>query len=66
MTRIQKIEQEIKELAPNELAAFRKWFQEYDAGQWDKQIEEDVAMGKLDQLAQKALADHNAGKTTEI
>ncbi len=66
MTRIQKLEQEIMKLAPSELAAFRKWFQAYDSDQWDSQIEEDALTGKLDRLAQKALKDHTAGKTTEI
>jgi hypothetical protein len=60
MTRVEKLEQEVKELARSELAAFRKWFQEYETTQWDIQIEEDVATGKLNRLAQKALAEHRA------
>lgn len=66
MTRIQKLEQEVRKLAPGELAAFRKWFRDYDSDQWDSQIEEDALTGKLDRLAQKALADHKAGKTSQL
>ncbi len=66
MTRIQTIEREIKELTRSELAAFRRWFQEFDAAQWDRQIEEDALAGKLDGLAEKALADHKAGRTKEL
>ena len=66
MSRIQRLEQEIKELTPRELAAFRRWFQEYDAAEWDKQICEDALAGRFDKLAEKALADHQAGRTTEI
>ena len=66
MTKIQRLERQIKELTPNELAAFRKWFDQYDSVVWDKQIEEDAAAGKLDKLAEKALADHKAGRTREI
>jgi len=66
MTRIQRLERQIKELTPRELAAFRKWFQEYDAAEWDKQIEGDALAGRFDKLAEKALADHQAGQTTEI
>ena len=66
MTRIQELEQEIRKLAPSELAAFRKWFEDYDSDQWDSRIEEDAMSGKFDRLAQKALADHKAGKTSEI
>jgi hypothetical protein len=66
MTRIQKLEQEIKELTRSELAAFRRWFNEFDAAQWDRQIEEDALAGKFDRLAEKALADHQAGRTKEL
>lgn len=60
MTRIQKLEREIKELTRSELAAFRQWFQELDAAQWDRRIEEDALAGKLDRFAEKALEDHRA------
>lgn len=66
MTRVQRLEQEIRELTAGELAAFREWFQEYDGAEWDRQIEEDALAGKFDKLAEKALADHKAGRTTEI
>ena len=66
MTKVQELEQEVRKLAPSELAAFRKWFQDFDSHNWDSQIEEDALTGKLDHLAQKALADHKAGKTSEI
>jgi len=66
MTKVQRLEQEIKDLTPSELVAFRKWFQEYDATEWDRQIEEDALAGKFDKLAEKALSDHKAGRTSEI
>lgn len=66
MTKVQRLEQEIKGLTPSELSAFREWFHEYDSVAWDKQIEQDAAANKLDKLAEKALADHKAGRTREI
>lgn len=66
MTKVQKLAREIEELSPAELAAFRKWFQEYDSVEWDKQIEQDAMTGKLDRLAEKALVDHKAGRTKEL
>lgn len=66
MTRVQRLTREIEELTSEELAAFRKWFQEYDAAVWDEQIERDAAAGRLDKLAEKALADHKAGRTKEM
>ena len=46
--------------------AFREWFLTYDAEEWDQQIEADVQSGKLDALADAAIADHKAGRTQEL
>ncbi len=62
MTRIQSIENEVRKLSKPELAQFRKWFEEYEAEAWAREIERDVASGKLDKLAQNALEDYKAGK----
>jgi len=66
MTKIEKIEQEIQRLTASELAAFRDWFHKYDADAWDRQIERDIAAGKLDRLADEARAEHAAGKTKSL
>jgi hypothetical protein len=66
MTKVEKIEQDIRKLNRDELLAFRRWFREYDSDEWDRQIEEDVRAGKLDKLAEEALAEHRAGKSKEI
>ena len=66
MSKIQKIEHEIQGLSPSELAAFRRWFREFDAEAWDRQIEEDIQAGKLDALANAALKSFEAGKCSEI
>ena len=66
MSKVESIEQEVQGLTPSELAAFRRWFLEFDAQVWDRQIEGDVRKGKLDKLAEEALAAHRAGKSTEI
>ncbi len=66
MTKIKKIEQDVRKLKRDELSAFRRWFREFDSDVWDRQIEEDVLAGKLDKLAEEALAAHHAGKSKEI
>ncbi|HEB76742.1 MAG TPA: hypothetical protein ENJ04_10345 [Nitrospirae bacterium] len=66
MTSVKEIEHAVEKLTKNELAAFRKWFEEFDAEVWDKQFEEDVAAGKLDKLASKAIADYRVGKCKEL
>jgi hypothetical protein len=66
MGKIEKIEEEIQALSPEELAQFRVWFLEYDWAIWDRQIERDSEAGRLDDLAARALRDHAAGKSTPI
>jgi len=55
-----------EQLSEKELATLRAWFAEFQARQWDGQIERDVAAGKLDWLAEEALAEHAAGKTRRL
>ena len=64
MSRIEKLEYEVQSLNPEELKAFRDWFAGYDADAWDAQIEEDARSGKLHELAQRALRDHQEGRST--
>ncbi|MBI5566329.1 MAG: hypothetical protein HY870_15630 [Chloroflexi bacterium] len=66
MSTVQEIEQAVSQLAPRDLARFRKWFDVFDAKAWDKQFERDVRAGKLDKLADQALADFHAGKFREL
>jgi hypothetical protein len=66
MTKVEKIEQDVRKLSRDELLAFRKWFREYDSDEWDRQIEDDVRAGKLDKVAEEALAAHRAGKSKEL
>jgi len=66
MSRVEKIESQIREFSSEELAAFRDWFAEFDASAWDRQFEADVKAGKLDSLAEKALNDHAAGHSREL
>jgi hypothetical protein len=42
MTRLKQAEDQVKELSPEELAAFREWFAKFDADIWDRQFEADV------------------------
>lgn len=66
MTRVEALEREVQNLTPEELAAFRDWFAEYDWQVWDRQLERDVAAGKLDKLAAEARAEYERGETTEL
>jgi len=66
MTRVQEIESAIQRLSREELSSFRDWFQEFDAESWDRQLEEDVNSGRLDALADEALADLREGRSTDL
>ena len=64
MGKVEQIERAIKALSPDELEQL--WFADFDAVHWDRQLEADVASGRLDKLAERALAEHAAGRTTPL
>lgn len=66
MDTVERIEQEIEALSPDNLARFRAWFAEFDWANWDRQLERDVAAGRLDPLAEQALRDHASGRTRPL
>ena len=66
MTRVEQLEREIEKLKPEEFAKLRNWLLEKDWTAWDRQLEEDVAAGRLDKLAEDALAEHARGETTDL
>ncbi len=66
MEKVEQIEREVQEFSTEELARFREWFTAFDAEAWDRQFEEDVAAGRLDALADRALRDHADGKSTNL
>jgi hypothetical protein len=65
MTKVEMLEREVAELAPEELAIFREWFAAFDAKAWDRQLEADEA-GKLNVVAESALKEYRAGKTRPL
>lgn len=66
MEKVDKIEREVEELSSAELARFRQWFAAFDAEEWDRQFEADVKRGRLDALADRALREHAAGRSTTL
>jgi len=66
MSKLEAIEKRVSGLSAEELSQFRRWFAEFDAAACDRQIERDAKAGKLDALADEAVRDHAAGKSTEF
>jgi hypothetical protein len=66
MGKLETIEKFVAELPAEDLRIFREWFDEFLAQKFDEQIERDITAGKLDALAEEALADLKAGRTTPL
>ena len=63
---IQQIKKAVSRLPQVQLKEFRVWFEEFDAAQWDEQFEQDVASGKLNDIAGKAISDFRKGQFEKI
>jgi hypothetical protein len=64
MSRVENIEDQVKSLNSEELRLFREWFAGFDAELWDAQIESDAKNGKLRSLAERAVRDHQSGRSS--
>jgi hypothetical protein len=63
MSTVHEIEQAIRTLGPKDFAELRDWIATFDADLWDRQLEQDVAAGRLKRFAEEALRDldHTSG-----
>jgi hypothetical protein len=66
MTTVESITTAIAQLPPEQVAQVRAWLAEYDERLWDEQIAQDERAGRLDALAERALAEHQAGRTRPL
>jgi len=60
------LEKAVARLTPDQLAKFRNWFDAFDAARFDGKIERDAKAGRLDRLADEALADFRKGDAREL
>jgi hypothetical protein len=66
MTTVEEITAAIAELPPEQVAQVREWLNERVEAEWDAQIEQDERAGRLDALADRALAEYRAGRTRPL
>jgi len=66
MSKVEELERAVSQLDREQLAAFRRWFLEFDTELWDRQFEEDVAAGRLDALGDEAVREHREGRTRPL
>jgi hypothetical protein len=65
MSTVEQLEEALRRMSPDERAAFRAWYAEFDAEEWDRQFEADVAAGRLDWLVDEARKDRQEGRCTD-
>ncbi len=63
---IEELESVVAGLSAAELARFSQWFEEFMADQWDRQIEQDMAAGRLDTALKRADDHYEAGRCTPL
>ncbi|MFM6044139.1 MAG: hypothetical protein ACKPCC_16305 [Dolichospermum sp.] len=61
MLTLKQLETAILQLSPNDFNQLLEWFFDLDYQRWDEQLEDDIAVGKLDTLAEEAMADFESG-----
>jgi hypothetical protein len=66
MSTVPEIEDAVRLLPHGILAESRDWFYRFDAEAWDRQFEEDVRAGRLDDLADEALQDLREGRCKDL
>ena len=62
MSTVAEIKAAFEELPENEARELAAWIQGFVEDRWDRQIGEDLAAGRLDQLAEQAMARYQAGQ----
>lgn len=66
MSNLEQIEAAILSLPSSEFEQLRVWFFDLDYERWDRQLEQDIADGKLEALAQEAIAEFQAGHCRQL
>lgn len=66
MLKVDEIKTAIEKLPEEDFVQLRRWFWEKDWQKWDKQIEVDSEMGKLDFLIEEAFDEKKKGKLREL
>ncbi len=64
MSTVDEITSAIQRLPRTDFFRLAEWVQHRFDDEWDRQIEDDARAGRLDHLAEEALAEHRARRTT--
>lgn len=61
MSTLEQTKTAILSLPANEFEQLKVWLSDLDYERWDEELERDIAEGKLEALAQEAIASFEAG-----
>lgn len=65
MNTLAQLEAAVRQLSDADRLAFRAWYAEYDAEEWDREFEADADAGKLNWLIEEARRDNREGRCTD-
>jgi len=66
MSTVAEVENALRQMPVPDARMVANWLQDYLADKWDRQIDADIDAGRLDKLADQALADYRAGKVKPL
>jgi hypothetical protein len=66
MSTVVEIEKALQTLPVEDAWKIADWLQDYLDEKWDRQIDGDIAAGRLDKLADKAMQDYRAGRVKPL
>ncbi len=66
MSTVAEIENALQTIPVDDAWKVAGWLQHYLDEKWDRQIDADIAAGRLDKLADQALADYRAGRVKPL
>lgn len=66
MPDLEDLERAVEKLSPAEYDAFRDWFERFEALRFDRAIAHDAETGRLNQLAEEALAEFDLTRTRRL
>ena len=63
---VKELQSAVSMLPREDLDQFARWFEEFLADQWDRQIEADILAGRLDSAGRQADEEFEAGRCTPL